>query len=90
MSASLKYGLARLGLFVVCAVPVLFLLPGVDLLIRLLIALALSATLALVFLRGLRDRVSDDMISNRDRRQAEKARLRAALSGDETPQDPVG
>jgi membrane protein implicated in regulation of membrane protease activity len=90
MSASIKYGLVRIGLFVVCAVPVMLLLPDVDLLLRLIIALVLSAAVALIFLRGLREQVSDNMISNRERRQAEKARLRAALSGEDTPQGPVG
>lgn len=84
MSAGVMYGFARLGLFILCAVPAILLLPSDwDLLLRLLIGAVVSAVLSFVLLTRLRDRVSESMVAGRERKEAEKAKLRSALAGDE-------
>lgn len=83
MSPVIKYTLARVGLF--AAVFAALLPIDLDIFIKLLIALVASAGFSFILLRGLRDRVANQMASAAERRKAEKDRLRAALSGDDEP-----
>jgi hypothetical protein len=83
MNPTLKYSLARVGLFVAVALPLVFLAPQVNLLLKLMIAVIVSAILAFFFLRGLRDEVAQGMLASRERRMAEKEKLRAALAGED-------
>lgn len=83
MSPGVKYTLGRVGLFVV----VLLVLWPVDLnlLIKLMLALAFSAALSFFLLRGWRDEMAQQMADASQRRRDEKERLRSALAGDDQP-----
>ena len=83
MSPAIKYTLARLGIF---AAVLLLLLPftQVNLLLRLMIAVLVSAVASWFLLKRLRDQVSSQVEQSIDRRRAEKEKLRQALAGDET------
>jgi hypothetical protein len=79
----LKYSLARVGLFVVTAAILIVIPVEINILLKLMIAVIVSALLALFLLRGMRDDVARQMAGASQRRAEEKARLRAALAGDE-------
>ena len=82
VNPALKYALGRVGLFVACAVPVVLLLPAsLNLLLKLMIALVLSAIASFIFLRRWRDELATRMSANAQRRLAERERLRSALAG---------
>jgi hypothetical protein len=84
----MKYALARVGLFVVVAVPLMLFLPReMNTLLKLMIAIVISAALSYFLLGGLRDQVADQMSENARRKLAEKEKLRAALAGDDEPTD---
>jgi Protein of unknown function (DUF4229) len=83
MNPTIKYAFARLGLFIAVALPLVILVPQLNILVRLMIAVIVSALLAFVFLRGMRDEVAGQLLTNRERRLAEKEKLRAALAGEE-------
>lgn len=86
MNPALKYFLGRVGLFVVVAVPVVLLLPkSMNMLLKLMIALVVSAALSYFLLRRWRDEVAERMSVKARRRQEEKDRLRSALAGDDEP-----
>jgi len=89
MSPGIKYGLARVGLFVAVAVPAALAFRDVNLLIVLMIALLVSAILSFVLppLRRWRDEVAGQLSTSVARRAAEKERLRAALAGEDEPDD---
>ena len=81
MSPAVKYTLGRLGLFVVAflvltPVPVAFL-------VKAMIAVIASAVFSYFLLAKWRNEMAEQLGSVAERRQAEKARLRAALAGDE-------
>jgi hypothetical protein len=80
----LKYSLARVGLFVVVAAILIAIPIHVNVLLKLMIAVIVSALLALFLLRGMRDRVAEQMAGAAQRRTEEKARLRAALAGEDS------
>jgi hypothetical protein len=81
MSPAFKYSYGRLGLFLLCF---LVLLPTpLNILVKAMVALLVSAVLALFVLRKWRDQMGDQLSTASSRRAAEKARLRAALAGDE-------
>jgi hypothetical protein len=83
-----KYTLARFGIFVACLLPALFLLPDVNLFLKLLIALLASSVASYFLLRPMAGELADRMNVNLVRRKQEKERLRAALAGeDEAPTD---
>jgi hypothetical protein len=83
VSAAVKYTLGRIGLF---AVVLLALWPvGLNIFLKLMLALAFSAALSFFFLRGWRDEMAEEMAVAADRRQTEKERLRSALAGDDQP-----
>jgi hypothetical protein len=84
MNPVMKYTLARLGLFVACAVVVFLAVPGsVNPLLKLLIALVLSAAGSYFLLRRWRDEVAEQLAAGSARRKGEKERLRAALAGED-------
>jgi hypothetical protein len=82
----MKYTLARLLLFVVVAAALIAIPVHVNPLIKLMIAVIVSALLALFLLRGMRNEVANQFAGAASRRAEEKARLRAALEGEE-PED---
>jgi hypothetical protein len=83
MSPFLKYTLARLGLFGLTALVMLVLPLDIDLLLKLMIAVLVSAILAFFLLRGLREEASVQAVGMAQRRADNKERLRAALNGDD-------
>ncbi|MBB5478605.1 DUF4229 domain-containing protein [Micromonospora parathelypteridis] len=86
MSAALKYTLGRIGLFV--AVLAGLWLVDMDVFLKLILALAFSAALSFLLLRGWRDEMAEEMASAAERRRTEKERLRSALAGDDPNQNP--
>jgi hypothetical protein len=86
MNAGLKYALARIGIFVACAVPALLLLPhDMNLFLKLMIAVVLSGIVSFAALRGIRDDVGEQIIASRRRRREERDKLRSALAGEDPP-----
>jgi len=83
VSPAVKYTLARLGLFVV-VFAVLLPVP-IGLFLKLILALAFSATISWFFLRQWRDEMAQQLADTVDKRRADKAKLRSALAGDEEP-----
>jgi hypothetical protein len=80
------YALARLAIFVACALPALFLLPReMNSLLKLMIALVVSAVLSFFLLGDLRDQVAQRMSENAQRKATERQRLRSALAGEDEP-----
>ena len=88
MNAAVKYALGRIGLFVLVAAPLLFLLPAVNIFIRLMVAVVVSAVLSFFLLRNVRDELTRQMEASMLRRRAEKERLRARLAGEDVPAQP--
>ncbi|MCX4468849.1 hypothetical protein C5N14_13085 [Micromonospora sp. MW-13] len=83
MSAAVKYTLGRIGLFVVVFAalwPV-----GMNIFLKLMLALVFSAALSFFLLRGWRDEMAGEMGEAAERRRAERERLRSALAGDDQP-----
>ncbi|QSB15083.1 DUF4229 domain-containing protein [Natronosporangium hydrolyticum] len=85
MSPLLKYTLGRIGLFA-AAFLVLYPIPQLDLLLKLLLALLISFPLSWFLLRGYRDQVSMRLVDKLEQRKEQKEQLRSALAGeDESP-----
>jgi Protein of unknown function (DUF4229) len=84
MNPMLKYSLARIGLFLAVAAILLVIPFELNILIKLAIAVLVSALLALFLLRGLRDEVAAQLAGAQQRRAVEKERLRAALADDQS------
>jgi hypothetical protein len=82
MNPVLKYTLGRLGIFVAFAVPAMFLLTSIDPLVRLMIALVVSAVVSYFALRRWRDEVSERIAESARRRGEDRQRLRSALAGE--------
>jgi hypothetical protein len=82
MSPAVKYTLGRLGLFV--AVFALLLPVPLAFLVKAMIALLASAAFSYFLLAKWRNEMAEQLGTVAERRQAERARLRAALAGDET------
>jgi hypothetical protein len=83
VTPTVKYTLARLGLFVVvfaALIPV-----PMDIFLKLILALAFSAAVSFFFLRGWRDQMAQQLADKVDKRRTDKAKLRTALAGDEEP-----
>ncbi|GIF19917.1 hypothetical protein BJ973_006959 [Actinoplanes tereljensis] len=81
MSPAVKYTLGRLGLFVLIFV---LLLPlPLNILVRAMIALLVSAILSYFLLSDWRNQMGEQLAGASTRRSEEKERLRAALAGDE-------
>jgi hypothetical protein len=85
MNPVLKYTLGRLGIFVAVALPAMFLLTSLDVLVRLMIALVVSAIVSYFALRRWRDEVSERIADSARRRTEDRERLRSALAGDQSP-----
>jgi len=81
MSPAVKYTLGRLGLFVLIFV---LLLPlPLNILVKAMIALVVSAAASYFLLADWRNKMGEQLAGAASRRTAEKHRLRAALAGDE-------
>jgi uncharacterized membrane protein YccC len=81
MNPAVKYTLGRLGLFVLIFV---LLLPlPLNILVKAMLALLVSAVLSYFLLSDWRNRMGEQLAGVADRRTQEKERLRAALAGDE-------
>lgn len=88
MNPLLKYTLGRLGLFL-AAFLIVYPVPQLSLPVKLLAALIASFVLSWFLLRRWRDEMSVHLADKLAKRRAEKARLRAALSGeDDAAADP--
>ena len=81
MSAAVKYTLGRLGLFLLVLLA-LWPVP-LNLLVKLMIAVLVSAVAAFFLLRSWRDQMAGELAGGAARRRAERERLRAALAGDD-------
>jgi hypothetical protein len=86
VSPMIKYTLARLGLFGVVAAVLIALPLGIQLFLRLAIAILISATVSYFALRGLRDEVAEQLAAAARRRAERKRQLRAALAGEDAPE----
>jgi hypothetical protein len=86
MSPLLRYTLARVGLFLAVAAVLLAIPIELNLFLRLAIALVVSALLSLFLLRGMRDRVADQLAAASRERAERRERLRSALAGDDQEQ----
>jgi hypothetical protein len=82
VSPALKYTLGRLGLFV--AVFAALLPVELNLLVKAMIALIASAGFSYFLLAKWRIQMAEQLGAAAQRRRDEKARLRAALAGDES------
>jgi hypothetical protein len=81
---TVKYTLGRLGLLAAAAV-VLFAIPiQLHPLLRLMIAVLLSAVLSYFLLRRWRDEVADQIAGAARRRAEAREQLRAALAGEDS------
>lgn len=83
MKPAVKYTLGRLGLFA-AAFAVLWPV-DLNILVKLMIAVVLSAALAFFLLRGWRDQMADQLAAVASRRRAQREQLRAALAGEDQP-----
>src|SRR3954465_7407463 len=81
MSPYVKYTLGRLVLFLL-VFAVLLPLP-LNILVKAMIALLVSAIVSYFLLADWRNQMAERLASAADRHTAEKERLRAALAGDE-------
>ena len=86
----MKYSFARLAIFLVVAAALLLLPVPVDPLIKLMVALLVSAVLAYFLLGRLRDQVGEQVAGVAQRRAEKKDRLRSALAGEDTPDESAG
>lgn len=87
MSPLAKYSFARLGLFLGAAIVVFAIPMELNALLRLAIALGVSAILSYFLLRSLRDRVAEQLAGSSRERADRKERLRSALAGDDVAGD---
>jgi hypothetical protein len=79
---TVKYTLGRIGLFVLVFLAML-LVPGMSLLLKLMIAILASFGLQFVLLGRWRREMIDYIDGSVQKSKADKARLRAALAGDD-------
>jgi sensor histidine kinase regulating citrate/malate metabolism len=83
MNPIMKYTLFRLAIFVVVSA-VLWVLPvAVDPLLKLMVALLVSAVVSFFVMKRMRGQVAEQVAGAVQRRTAKKQRLRAALAGDD-------
>jgi hypothetical protein len=78
-----KYSLARLGLFLGAAAVMVAVPLPISLLLKLAIALLISAVLSWFLLRRLRDDVAHHLAAAAQKRTHRKEQLRAALAGED-------
>lgn len=84
LSPMVKYTLGRIGLFAAVLL-VLWPVPQLSLLVKLLVAVAVSFGLSWFLLRRWRDELSAHLADRVEQRRTEKERLRAALAGEDDP-----
>lgn len=84
----MKYTLARLGLFL--AVLVLLLPVPMNLWLKLMIAVLVSAIASIWLLRKMRDEVANQVEASMTKRREQKEKLRDALAGDEGSKEDDG
>jgi uncharacterized protein DUF4229 len=77
-----KYTLGRTGLLL-AALLVLWPVPQIGPMVKLLLALTVSFVLSWVLLRGWRDQLSEYLAARAEQRRAERERLRAILAGED-------
>jgi Protein of unknown function (DUF4229) len=82
MNPIVKYTLARILLFAVC-VGLVSLPAEMNLFLKLIVALVVSAAASFFLLRQWRDEVAERLSTSSRRRLDEKERLRAALAGED-------
>ncbi len=82
VSPAVKYTLARVGLFVVVLVALLP-VPGMSTLLKLMIAVLVSALLSWFLLTRMREDVAVQVEQAMERRKEQKEKLRSALAGDD-------
>jgi hypothetical protein len=88
--AAIKYTAGRIVLFAAFFAALWFV--DLDIFVKLIVALLLSAVASFFLLGRWRDEMAVDLAGRADKRKAERQRLRAALAGDdERPdgEDPV-
>jgi Protein of unknown function (DUF4229) len=83
MSPFLRYTTARLAIFAVVAAALLLVPIPIDPLLKLMVALLVSAVLAYFLLGRLRAQVGEQVAGLAERRAQRKERLRSALAGDD-------
>ncbi|MFI5839560.1 DUF4229 domain-containing protein [Catenuloplanes sp. NPDC051500] len=84
--AAIKYTAGRIVLFAAFLAALWFV--DLDIFIKLIVALLLSAVASFFLLGRWRDEMAVDLAGRADKRKAERERLRAALAGeDEQPGD---
>ncbi|WP_213451471.1 DUF4229 domain-containing protein [Rhizomonospora bruguierae] len=81
MNPALKYTLGRIGVFLV--VFALLLPVPMDILLRLILAIFLSAAVSYFVLGRWRDELTSRMEGSLRRRQSQRNKLRAALAGED-------
>jgi Protein of unknown function (DUF4229) len=84
---TVKYTLGRVGLFVV-VFGALLLIPGLDFFLKVMIAILASFGLQFVVLKKWRNEMIGYIDTSVSRSRAEKAKLRAALAGEDEPDKP--
>ena len=84
---TVKYTLGRVGLFVL-VFGVMLLIPGLDFFVKVMIAILASFGLQFVLLKKWRTEMIGYIDSSVSRSKAEKAKLRAALAGDDEAEQP--
>ena len=87
MTPLVKYSLARLGLFVIAAAALLFVPVPIDPLLKVMIALLVSAAAGYFLLSRMRVQVGEQMAGAMERRAERKERLRSALAGEDEKPD---
>lgn len=83
MSPAVKYTLGRLGMFVVLLLLLIIVPIPLNVFVKAMIALVVSAALSYFLLADWRNQMGEQLAGAASRRSAEKQRLRAALAGDE-------
>jgi hypothetical protein len=83
MSPAVKYTLGRLGLFIVLLLVMIVVPIPLNVFVKAMIALVISAALSYFLLADWRHQMGEQLAGAASRRSAEKERLRAALAGDE-------
>lgn len=86
MNPLMKYTMFRLALFLLIAVPLWVLPIPLDPIVKLMVALLVSAVVSLFVQRRMRDDVSSQVATTVQKRSEKKERLRAALAGDDDEQ----
>ncbi|GAB7048975.1 DUF4229 domain-containing protein [Catenuloplanes indicus] len=83
--AAIKYTAGRIGLFLAFLAALWFV--DLDIFLKLIAAVLLSAIASFFLLGQWRDEMANALAARADKRKAERARLRAALAGEE--EEPV-